>query len=318
VPAPATAQETSHKENTLEEMSVSLPRFSFRWDLNPGATPNAPYGPRRGAVLNRAGLEEARRCIAAWHGYEPTPLVVLPGLAKALRIERLWYKNEAERFGRAGIGREHAVVLYDSHSGYSAARVWWCLRYAGHDRVALLDGGFERWLAERRPAVAEPSGYPSCTFCARAEPRWLANWSDVLAALSDRRSQVLDVRSADRFRGEGAESAPRRGHMPGAFNLPYPLHWTSSSGSEAPRFLAPSALRRCYRAAGLDLRRPIITTCGSGVTASLAAFALHRAGHREVRVYDGSWAEWAANPALPVRCGPPAPANPRRRPSRPG
>lgn len=99
MPAPATAQETSHKENTLEEMPVALPRFPFRWDLNPDATPNAPYGPRQAAVLNRAGLDAARRCIAAWPGYAPTPLVALPGLAKALRIDRLWYKNEAERFG---------------------------------------------------------------------------------------------------------------------------------------------------------------------------------------------------------------------------
>jgi diaminopropionate ammonia-lyase len=87
------------QENSLEEMSVSLPSFPFRWDLNPGATPSAPYGPRQAAVLNRAGLEEARRCIAAWPGYAPTPLVALPGLAKALRISRLWYKDEAQRFG---------------------------------------------------------------------------------------------------------------------------------------------------------------------------------------------------------------------------
>jgi thiosulfate/3-mercaptopyruvate sulfurtransferase len=209
----------------------------------------------------------------------------------------------AARFSVAGIGREHRVVVYDRRSGYSAGRIWWCLRYAGHDRVALLDGGFERWAAEGRPVEQKTAAHPPAPFEARPEPRWLARRGDVLAALAEGRATVVDVRTAERFRGEGVEHAPRRGHMPRARNVPYPEHW---SGSPA-LFQRPAALRRIYARAGVDLERPIITTCGSGVTASLAAFALTLAGQRQVRVYDGSWAEWASDPALPVELGPPRP-----------
>jgi thiosulfate/3-mercaptopyruvate sulfurtransferase len=208
----------------------------------------------------------------------------------------------AARFAEAGIGHEHAVVAYDRLGGYSAGRIWWCLRYAGHTRVAVLDGGFQRWTAEGRTIDRSSAAHPRAAFEARPEPRWLARKEDVLAAIDDPDVVIVDVRAADRFRGDGPESAPRRGHIPGSLNVPYSAHWTP----EPRRFLDPQALRAVYRDAGVDLERRIITTCGSGVTASLAAFALTALGHSRVSVYDGSWAEWSADSSVPVELGPPA------------
>jgi thiosulfate/3-mercaptopyruvate sulfurtransferase len=211
----------------------------------------------------------------------------------------------AARLGAVGIGRAHEVVVYDRQAGYSAARVWWCLRYAGHDRVSVLDGGFARWQAEGRAlASGSAAQHAPCPWSARPEPRWLASQAAVLRALQQGSAQVVDVRSAERFRGEGVEHAPRRGHMPGAYSVPYTEHWTRPADGSPPRFLAAAELRRLYREAGVDLAQPIITTCGSGVTAALAAFALSTAGVRDVRVYDGSWAEWAGAAALPCERGP--------------
>jgi thiosulfate/3-mercaptopyruvate sulfurtransferase len=205
----------------------------------------------------------------------------------------------AARFAAAGIGREHPVVAYDRLGGYSAGRIWWCLRYAGHDRVAVLDGGFQRWIDEGRPVEKTTTRHAPAAFDARPEPRWLAGKRDVLAAIGDPDVVIVDVRAPDRFRGDGPESAPRRGHIPGSLNVPYSAHWTP----EPRRFLDPQALRAVYRNAGIDLERRIITTCGSGVTASLAAFALTTLGHSRVSVYDGSWAEWSADPQLPLELG---------------
>lgn len=199
-------------------------------------------------------------------------------------------------FSRAGIGSEHRVVVYDALGGYSAGRVWWTLVYAGQARVALLDGGMPGWQRAGLPLSDETPRHPPASFRAEPRPRWLAGREEVLRTITDRSAQIVDARSPARFRGEGPEPALRAGHMPGAINVPHDRNLSS----DPRRFLEPGALRDLYEAAGVRFDQRVITTCGSGVTASLNGFALALAGHPDVAVYDGSWSEWGNDPALPV------------------
>jgi thiosulfate/3-mercaptopyruvate sulfurtransferase len=203
----------------------------------------------------------------------------------------------ARAFGAVGIGSAHRVIVYDRLGGYSAGRVWWLLRYAGHRRVALLDGGLPRWEKEGRPLTREVPRWPPARFEADPQPRWLRSRQDVERILQDGSAVILDARSEARFRGEADEpAAPRKGHIPGARNLPHALNLTG----EPPVFRPREELRALYAQAGIDLDRPVVVTCGSGVTAALDAFALTLLGHADVAVYDGSWNEWGSDPALPI------------------
>ena len=208
-------------------------------------------------------------------------------------------ENLAKTFGRAGIGRGHRVVVYDRRGGYSAGRVWWTLRYAGHENVALLDGGLDSWREAAGPIsveTPEPSGVP---FELATSPEWLMTKSDLLEIVATRERQIVDVRSAERFAGRGAEPARHRGHIPGSINIPYPENLDSMT----QRFRPLDELREVYEAAGVRFDRPVVTTCGSGVTASLAAFTLTLLGHEQVAVYDGSWAEWGNSDDVPIEAG---------------
>ena len=200
------------------------------------------------------------------------------------------------RFAAAGIGTDHRVVIYDCLGGYSAGRVFWTLRYAGHDKLALLDGGFERWLAEGRPVTQELRDLAPARFNVNARPELVADRDRVLASLTDGKTLLVDARSPARFRGEEVEKTARRGHIPGSINVPY----GENLAGEPPRLVDRARLRAHYEARGVRFDRPVITTCGSGVTASLDAFALLWLGHPDVAVYDGSWAEWGNDPDVPV------------------
>ncbi len=193
----------------------------------------------------------------------------------------------AGTFARAGIGTEHRVVVYDRRGGYSAGRIWWALRYAGHPGPALLDGGYARWIAEGRPVTSHVPVFPEASFESTPREEILARKEDVLRALAEQDTVIVDARSLERFRGNGEESTRHRGHIPGSVCVPY-----GSNLDDELAFLPTAELREIYEKAGVRFDRPVITTCGSGVTASLNAFALMLIGHRDVRVYDGSWAEW--------------------------
>ncbi len=196
-----------------------------------------------------------------------------------------------------GIGRESIVVFYDQKGIFSAPRGWWLLRLFGHDRVAVLDGGLPRWLAEGRAteAAAPPPATPG-DFIATLRAGWLRGIGDMLENVASRREIVLDARGAARFAGQAPEPRPGlpAGHIPGSRNLPY----TELLDAEG-RLLAPTALRARFAAAGIDGSRMVITSCGSGVSAAILTLAMVRAGLPPGALYDGSWTEWAGRADTP-------------------
>ncbi len=200
-----------------------------------------------------------------------------------------------------GIGDGHRVVVYDQTGLFSAARAWWMFRLFGHTDVAVLDGGLPKWLAEGRAVEDIPPMPRDRHFVARRDARLVKDVTQVAAALKLGREQVVDARSPARFAGEEPEPRPglRAGHIPGARNVHYRalLDDDGTMKDEA-------GLRAAFEGAGVDLSRPVIATCGSGVTACILALALERMGQREHSVYDGSWAEWGAYPDLAVETGP--------------
>jgi thiosulfate/3-mercaptopyruvate sulfurtransferase len=200
-----------------------------------------------------------------------------------------------------GIGDGHRVVVYDQAGIFSAARVWWMFRLFGHRDVAVLDGGLPKWLAEGRPAEDLPPAPRDRHFVARRDARLVKDVTQVAAALKLGHEQVVDARSPERFAGEAPEPREglRAGHIPGARNVHY-----RELIDEDGTLKEPEALRAAFESAGVDLSRPVINTCGSGVTACILSLALERIGHRQHSVYDGSWTEWGAYPDLAIETGP--------------
>lgn len=192
------------------------------------------------------------------------------------------------RMGELGLTANDQIVVYDSLGIRSAARVWWMFRALGALDVRVLDGGFPKWRLEGRAVESGPATPPAVTeFTSTPRPELVADIEVVRAALNGR-AQVLDARPADRFGGHAPEPRPglRSGHMPGAVNLPF----ADVLNPDGTMKQGP-ALVETFRNAGVDLERPIVTTCGSGVTAAILSLGLAVIG-RDSRLYDGSWAEW--------------------------
>ncbi|KAM9540162.1 3-mercaptopyruvate sulfurtransferase-like [Salvelinus alpinus] len=198
----------------------------------------------------------------------------------------------AEYVGGLGIGNDTHVVVYDTSDfgSYSAPRVWWMFRLFGHNSVSVLDGGMKNWLAEGHPVTAEYTKPGRADFKATANHSWVKSYEDVLKNIETKQVQVIDARSAGRFRG--TEPEPRDdiepGHIPGTINMPF-AKFMDASGKE----LELEVLAKMFREAGVDLEKPFWVTCGSGVTACHVVLAAHLLGHSgSVSVYDGSWSEW--------------------------
>lgn len=207
----------------------------------------------------------------------------------------------AERLAALGVSSDMRIVLYDDSAVKTAARAWFTLVAHGLPHVAILDGGFGKWRAEGRALEAGTISPAAAVPAPLAQGQGIASKADMLANLASQAEQVLDARGADRVFGTGIDPVHggQNGRIPGALNLPFGEVFNADG-----TFRTADEIAAAFAAAGVDMARPLVTTCGSGVTASVLLFAAHLAGKRDVRLYDGSWQEWEADPETPKAQGP--------------
>ena len=204
------------------------------------------------------------------------------------------------RMRAMGVGDGHQVVVYDGAGMFSAARVWWLFRLMGKTDVAVLDGGFGKWQAEGRPVEDMAPIMRDRHITVSKQNQLVKDVTQVAAASKLKDHEILDARSPARFRGDEPEPREglRSGHIPGSKNIHYRTLLNDDGTMKSPE-----ALKKVFQAAGVDLTKPAITTCGSGVTAAIISLALERIGHRDHALYDGSWTEWGAFDYLMVETG---------------
>jgi len=210
--------------------------------------------------------------------------------------------SDAETFsakvGALGIGNGNKVVAYDANNGLAAPRAWWMFRVFGHHDVAVLDGGLGKWQAEGRPVTSDVAEPEASVFTAKKDPSMARAIDQLLANLVSHGEQVVDARSRERFQGSAPEPRPgaRSGHIPGSLSLPY------VEFLEGGNFVLRSAdaIADAVANAGVDMGRPVVASCGSGVTACILTLGLYLLGKEDVAVYDGSWSEWGTRQDTPI------------------
>ncbi|MFZ2155229.1 MAG: 3-mercaptopyruvate sulfurtransferase [Bradyrhizobium sp.] len=213
---------------------------------------------------------------------------------------------DAEQFGRdvgeLGIGNDDMVVVYDAGGWVAAPRAWWMLLSFGHRNVRVLDGGLKKWVAEGRKVESGPVTPKPDTFKASFDARRTRGLHQMIANIASGAEQVIDARASERFQGKVPEPRPgiRSGHIPGSLNLPYNNLFDASTGT----MKSLDELRAAFLGAGTKLDAPIVTSCGSGVSAAVLTLALYRLGVENPALYDGSWTEWGAADGPPVATGP--------------
>jgi thiosulfate/3-mercaptopyruvate sulfurtransferase len=212
----------------------------------------------------------------------------------------------AEQFGRdvgaLGISNGDTVVVYDAGGWVAAPRAWWMFLSFGHADVRVLDGGLKKWTAEGRPVESGAVAPKPGSFTARFDAARVRSIGEMVANLDSRAEQVIDARPGNRFAGAVPEPRPglRAGHIPGARNVPYGELFDAATGTMKPL----DELRTAFKSAGVDSGKPIVTSCGSGVSAAVLTLALYRLGVRDTALYDGSWSEWGIEAGPPVATGP--------------
>jgi thiosulfate/3-mercaptopyruvate sulfurtransferase len=212
----------------------------------------------------------------------------------------------AEQFGRdvgaLGISNGDTVVIYDAGGWVAAPRAWWMFLSYGHRDVRILNGGLKKWRAEGHPVQAGEVTAKQASFKASYDARRVRSIEQMIANVASRAEQVIDARASERFEGRAPEPRPgiRAGHIPGALNLPYNNLFDAATGTMKPL----DELKKAFAGAGVDTAKPIVTSCGSGVSAGVLTLALYRLGVENTALYDGSWSEWGKADGPPIATGP--------------
>ena len=210
-----------------------------------------------------------------------------------------------EQFGRdvgaLGVSNNDTVVIYDAGGWVAAPRAWWMFLSYGHRDVRILNGGLKKWRAEGRAVESGEVTAKPATFKANYDARRIRSIEQMIANVASHAEQVIDARAADRFEGRAVEPRPgiRSGHIPGALNLPYNNLFDAATGTMKPL----DDLRKAFTGAGVDTAKPIVTSCGSGVSAAVLTLALYRLGVENTALYDGSWSEWGKADGPPIATG---------------
>lgn len=207
----------------------------------------------------------------------------------------------AARMQALGVGDGCRIVIYDDSAVKTSGRAWFILTMLGAENVAILDGGLAKWKAEGRPLERDEPTYPERHFTPQPADAKVRTKAEVLANIDSRAEQVIDAREGGRFTGELPDFRPgiQSGHIPGSRSLPF-----TELFNDDGTFKSRDGIRVAFENAGIDLAKPVVTTCGGGVTAAVLSFGMHLLGKDDTALYDGSWSEWAADPATPKALGP--------------